>query len=95
MSISQQQEQILEVAITASFPLKPKYIIERTGLAYGPVVAQLDRLVQKLYLLNTKRTNHRVVSRASCPKTRRVIVFTQVLKGRREFMTQILGNPFP
>jgi len=41
--------------MAASGAFKPEYIIERTELAYGPVVVQSDRLVQKTILVKDKK----------------------------------------
>ena len=55
MEVSDRQKVILQAAMTAPGAFKPKYIVEKTGLAYNTVGTQLDRLVQKIYLLKTNR----------------------------------------
>jgi hypothetical protein len=57
MSVSGQQKLILEAAMTAPSAFKPKYIVEKSGLAYKLVSPQLERLVDKQYLSKPKRIN--------------------------------------
>ena len=54
MSVSGQQKLILEAAMTTPGAFKPKYIVEKTGLAYNIVSAQLERLVAKKILVKDK-----------------------------------------
>jgi len=62
MAVSGQQKLILEAAMTAPGAFKPKYIGEKTGLAYNIVSPQLDRLVAKKMLVNDKETKTFTVS---------------------------------
>ena len=54
MSISEQQQQIMEAAMTVNGPFKPSEISEKTGLTYGNVAVQLDRLAQKGVVVKDK-----------------------------------------
>ena len=52
------QKLILEAAMTAASAFKPKYIAQKTDLAYNIVSPQLDRLVRKKYLSKARTPGH-------------------------------------
>jgi len=62
MDVSKQQKLIVEAAMAAPGAFKPKFIAEKTGLAYNIVSAQLERLVAKKILVKDKEARTYTVS---------------------------------
>ena len=67
MDVSKQQKLIVEAAMTAPGAFKPKFIAEKTGLAYNIVSAQLERLVAKKILVKAKEDKPPIVTDESRP----------------------------
>jgi len=67
MSVYGQQKLIPEAAMTTPGAFKPKYIVEKTGLAYNIVSAQLERLVAKRILVKAKEDKPPIVTDESRP----------------------------
>jgi predicted transcriptional regulator len=77
MDVSKQQKLIVEAAMTAPGAFKPKFIGEKTGLAYNIVSPQIERLVAEKILVTDKENKTytvtdegRRLSRCSVPRRR-------------------------
>jgi hypothetical protein len=67
MFVSYQQKIILQAATTARGPIRPKHIVEETGMGYNTVSPQLERLAAKTILVKAKEDKPPIVTDESRP----------------------------